>query len=545
MKKVLALALSAVLVAAFLVACGGDSGSSSSTVSSTGGSSASSSQSVAEPAGPTYGGNDISEYQELRFLYVVPMVYPDFDMVWEHINEVVLEKINAKVIPTTLLMSDHNERYELELSAGEPYDVVVAASGWLHYDTSAPKGLYKEITLDLIQQYMPLTVEYQKDIELHMEQNSLGGICYMVPASFTNIGINTTALAYREDLRVANGSPEITDLATLEEYYDGIVANNPGVFPYAVTQNNNELKNIILNLRNNMIKVPSTIIEDYFNIHWTSGMTPEQAIADITWCGYDDAYVEFAHKMKEWADKGYWSRSAIADTTQLRDIFDTGMSGSFAQNTGTLGNSLNAVNAAGWEGKMVDIYPEATRFMGPTTSGLCVPYNSEKMERALMFIDLMKYDPICNPTYRWGIEGVHWNWVDEDLRIWERGPNNADEANQGYQWGQGSWGVSSPEFEPRDMVGANEDAIRIYNAWKAAGQNSPLSGFTIDQVPIENEIANLTDIRARYLYLLDLGLVDDVEATIAEMNKAAEDAGLQKVIDEIAAQGAAWLAKNA
>ncbi len=155
MKKVLAIALAAVLAVMFLAACGDASSSSSQATDP--GSSSSQAASTSEPAGPTYGGNDISEEVTLRYLMVAPQKAPDHDMVWDVINARAKELINATVNVEIMLMSDHEERYGLELAAGEPYDVVFTGS-WMHYASEAPAGAFQEITLDMVHQYMPQTL---------------------------------------------------------------------------------------------------------------------------------------------------------------------------------------------------------------------------------------------------------------------------------------------------------------------------------------------------------------------------------------------------
>ena len=44
-----------------------------------------------------------------------------------------------------------------------------------------------------------------------------------------------------------------------------------------------------------------------------------------------------------------------------------------------------------------------------------------------------------------------------------------------------------------------------------------------------------------FLYLLELGLVDDVDASIDELQQKCEDAGLNTITDEVKKQYSAWL----
>ncbi len=503
---------------------------------------ASTSFASAAEAPTTYGGNDVSEEVALTYL-MVGTKQPDHDLVWSMISDYIKTKINATITCTVIDLADHDTKYSLMLASGEPYDLVVTAQGWLHYDTEAPAGAYQEITLDMIHQYMPLTTQYQTDIERNLDQNRLAdGKVYMVPASFINLTGNTFAVSIREDIREANGVPEVTDVASLEAYYDSVKANNPEMYPYAASVNNNELKGLLYRTANDKIQLTGTVLEDFFTFEYTPGMTAEEAAAALTFAGDDPLYADYAKLMKTWADKGYWSRSAIADTTLVRDAYENGQSASFVQNTGTMGVANNTLRSKGFTPLMIDLFPTAIRYKGATTSGVAIPHSSQNVERALMFLDLLKYDETVYELYRWGIEGKHWEWVDEANRVWKYGP----EQDQ-YVFGQGSWGFSSPEFEPRNMEGSDPEAMAMFNSWWADGiqVTNPLAGLNIDQSTIQNEIAALTNVRAEYLYLLDLGLVDDVDATIAAMNEAAKTAGLDKIMEEIQRQISVWIAKNA
>jgi putative aldouronate transport system substrate-binding protein len=372
-----------------------------------------------------------------------------------------------------------------------------------------------------------------------MDQNRLAnGKVYMVPASFINLTVNALAISIREDLRKEYGVPEVTDVASLETYFDAVKANSPGVWPYAATQNNNELKTVLYRVPNNIITVLGNPLEDFYEFKYTKDMTPEQAAAALRYVGDSPEYKDYAKLMKTWADKGFWSRSAIADTTLPRDSYENGQSAMFVQNTGTMGMANNTLRDKGYEPKMIDMYPKAIRAMGATSSGVAIPHSSENVGRALMFLDLLKYDANVYELYRWGIEGKHWEWVNKDLRIWKHGPDQSQ-----YVYGQGSWGFSSPEFEPRDMEGADVESVTIFRSWWADDVQvaNPLAGLNIDQTPIQNEIAALTNVRAQYLYLIDLGLVKDVDKEIENMNAAAKAAGLDKVTEEIQRQISVWL----
>jgi putative aldouronate transport system substrate-binding protein len=435
-------------------------------------------------------------------------------------------------------MADQQTRYSLILASGEAYDLIFTAA-WAHYETEAPRGAFHEITMDLVETYMPQTFANQPVI--HFDYNRLGdGRVYMVPASFINLTGNANAISIREDLRKELGVPEVTDLASLEVFLDAVATSIPGMFPYAASANNNELRSHLFMTGNNRFPIAGNPVSDFFTFKYTPGMTSQEAAFSVEYVGDTDDYREFAALMKSWADKGYWSRSAIADTTQVRDSYENNQSAMFVQNTGTMGMANNALRDKGFEPLMIDLFPTANRFMGITNAGVAVPARSQNLERALMFLDLLKYDQRVYELYRWGIEGVHWEWVDPELRLWRHGPEQSR-----YVFGQGSWGFSSPEFEPRHMEGTDPEGLHMFNGWweDHIQVNNPLAAFVFDLTPIQNEISALNNVRAEHMFLIDLGMVDNVDTALSAMNQAARVAGLDRVIEELTSQLNAWLEK--
>lgn len=58
---------------------------------------------------------------------------------------------------------------------------------------------------------------------------------------------------------------------------------------------------------------------------------------------------------------------------------------------------------------------------------------------------------------------------------------------------------------------------------------------------MKSELAALSEVCSQYVPLLELGLVGDVEATLAEFNDKCETAGLAKVQAEFIAQYTEYL----
>lgn len=77
--------------------------------------------------------------------------------------------------------------------------------------------------------------------------------------------------------------------------------------------------------------------------------------------------------------------------------------------------------------------------------------------------------------------------------------------------------------------------------WKSKQTDLPLGGFNLDDSSIKNEITNMNNTVMKYIPLLDLGLVEDIDKTLADFQKQAEAAGLDKIENEVKRQVSQYL----
>ena len=89
-------------------------------------------------------------------------------------------------------------------------------------------------------------------------------------------------------------------------------------------------------------------------------------------------------------------------------------------------------------------------------------------------------------------------------------------------------------------AGAPEREQAIADAWQARVMNNPTVSFVFDSDSISAYYAAVKAQLDAYVPMLELGLVEDVDATLAEMIQKCYDNGLQQVYDELFAQYDAW-----
>ncbi len=476
----------------------------------------------------TYNGQDVSKPVEL-VMYFIGDKPEDEELVLEKINGILKEKINATLTLKNMSLSDYSTKYALTIAGGEDIDLIYTST-WAFYQSEANKGAFAEVTDQVLSDFMPLHKENQA--EASWGQAKIGNKIYFVPCNMANVSAN--ALVLRGDLREKYGLDRLVNLEDLEKYY-AAVANDPdsGVsFAYNASQHNDTSKYIELYSENNWVRIEGSLM-NYFSYQYSDGITAD----DLFWIYGTDEYLAYAKLMKEWADKGFWSKSAIANATDVKESFLNGTSASFTQNLGTVGAVASEVekNHPEWKPEIYDLNPEADRFFAAYTGdGVAVVANSKHQDRAFMALDLLKFDQELYRLVRHGIEGTHYNIVSDG--VWAAG-----EQMSRYPYGNGfSWGLKNSMFDmTREDTFA--DQVEIGKAWSAKAVEGPTAAFSFDDTNVKNELANLQSVYTQYIPLLDLGLIDDVEGTLAEFNKQAEAAGIQKIMDEVKVQMTAYL----
>lgn len=468
---------------------------------------------------------DISKEVEIK-LVLVGEEPKDGEAVFEKINEKLKEDINATLDVEYISLSDYEQMYSLMLASGEPIDAIYTSASWCYYMEESAKGAFKSLDESFIETYLPLHKE--KMPPEAFEQARVQGEIYMMPNNYCTI--TGYAALIRGDLRKKYNLDEVTTLEGLEEYYKAVVSNEPGMQAYAAAQNNDNMKFF---LYNNQVRDIAKI--NYFALYGMNGDSSTD-MPDIRWIYGTEEYKEFAELMKKWCDMGFWSKNAIANTADSRDAFENGSAASLVWNIYTLGASAQTImtNHPEWEPEIVDLFPNGGAHKRGlyTGDGIAFPISGENTERAAMALDLLKFDREYYDLIRYGVEGEH--WIDEGDNKWSPGPKQAD-----FTFDQISWAFKNNDYE---RVNSSEYApiVETRERWYELAAEGDILNFTLDESNITTEIAALSNLFTKYVYLMDLGAVDNVEATLAEFNQQAEAVGLNKVLEELDTQVKAY-----
>jgi putative aldouronate transport system substrate-binding protein len=181
-------------------------------------------------------------------------------------------------------------------------------------------------------------------------------------------------------------------------------------------------------------------------------------------------------------------------------------------------------------------------------AGESISANCKNPERAMMFLEIMNTDPKAATLMRMGIEGQHYLRTPDGKMTFEGSPRNSNPVARGYlQWYGAQIGNVLIVEAPESYAGPNNimlEKLKYYNEISLPARHL---GFVFNPEPVTNELVACTNVESQYKDVLRYGHLSsqqEVDATIAEFNKKLADNGLQKILDEITRQIAAWEASR-
>jgi putative aldouronate transport system substrate-binding protein len=476
---------------------------------------------------PTPAAIDTSEEVALK-LVLVGTKSPDTDEVYAEVNKIMKEKINATLEVRFLDWNEYNEKYPLMFAANEDFDLVLTGN-WLDHTGTARKGGFLELTEDMIKTYMPQTWEQQPP--LAYEQSKVDGKLYMISSNYFESGYGVAII--RGDLREKHNLPEVKSLPDFVNYLTTIAKNEPGMTAFGGPS---------VNINPNPIPIMFYDLERYF-VHGAAPLTYDLNSPNPTLSNYldDPKYVERLNLLYEMAQNGVWAKDSIVSKTVWLDAFKAGKTAAHYGNMLNASAAMEAINLANpeWKPEVVDLYPDAKRTRSPFNGGgMSIHATSKNPERALMALDLLRYDKEIFDLTVYGIKGKHWEPIGDTKY-------KSLPGSTGYPPdGASPWGWRTQDLYRQLEGPAGELLATTYAKWKENNiVDSKLATFVLDDTNIKNELAALANVQKTYLLPIFHGLVKPEEG-IPQVKEKLKEAGLDKVQAEMQKQIDAFIQAN-
>ena len=469
------------------------------------------------PSGPSI---DFDEEPYVVNLQLVALFEKNTDLekIEAAINEITLAKVNAKVDIQQIFIGDLKEKTSLAVAGDEKIDLI---TGGLTQRVEAlvPEGILLELD-DLLaergQGILEVIGDYKSAGVFNGQTYAVtalpfpavsGGFVYNKTMA-DELGIAIPARATMADLTAAFAKAKTIDVYGL--------MNGGGLLQYKFYKNmqvygNNGAYGVILD------PINSTKIENVF--------------ASVE-------YKEYLQLSKSWADAGYNRPDAMTDTTPGQQYFSEGKI--FGLPTGFSPDQFKS-----WQsGQPFDVAIAQMDDAVISTAGVTevmygIASNCERPDKAMDILNLIYTDADISNLLNYGLENLNYKRVDgTDSVITAEG---AESGPDGYRIVFSRFGNPLNNLVMAPLTDSYYEDLKAFNV---AAKITKDFGYSFDPTAVAAEGAQIANVIAEYMPLLESGFATDLDAQLAAFLAALDSAGMADVIAENQAQLDAFLAGN-
>lgn len=433
----------------------------------------------------------------------------DGQMVYDAINE-KLAKYGLKVRFEVIDSGAYNDKMNLVVSSGEEYDICFTSNWTNNFMNNVQKGAYLSLNDMLkdskLKEYLP---EYMWDGVSYNDN------IYAVPNQ--QVLFTQHVLVIAQDLvdKYNFDLSTIKSLKDIEPMLEVLKKNEPGIYPYRVNNSRSPFEFTYEGITGTPVSISKNADK---NSH--------------------EAVIEAAHPetkahyemMKEWYDKGYIRKDALAVTNDTADVdnlkygflFSTYKPGQESEWKIKFGTDMAYV-------KIGEPYVTAT---SSQATACAISAKSKNPEAALKVLEIFNTDKEIYNLMAFGIEGTHYTKIgDNQIQLSD---DKKYKPNDAWKYGD--------QF---NAYCTQDQDVTVWEETKAINESaikSPITGFSVDLSSIKSEIAQINSVVKEYAYLSTGAGYD--EARYNEYLKKLEASGVQKVLDEVNKQLDDFFAKK-
>ncbi len=445
---------------------------------------------------------DFSDLPVLTMAYLTSGVgSADEALIEQELNKITGTKLGVTVDLMPVAFAEIATTINMMMSSGEKLDIIPV---WQSYYPNYIAGGQLTAMDDLLDQYGQGIREV---MEGYLEAGQSGGVQYAIPV-YKSYALGT-GLWYRADIAEQLGI-EIPEKMTLEQLTDVLrqVKEETELIPYVPN-----------------VSGAQSYQGLYDNLGDTLGVfTDLENCSDVENLFESSQYKEYLDVMKIWYDEGLIYQDCVSSTEQGTNLIATG-SAFATMDSYKPGDEATFSNKVGG-------YPMSyveTRAPMLTTNlvqviQVGIPYSCTMPDKAMAFINLMYTNPDVMNLLNWGVEGVHYQVLEDGTIDY---PDGVNAENTGWQtelnWQFGNqsiahiWNGQGLDLWER-IRNFNDNAVK-----------SQAFGFVWDSSAFKTQIAACNNVLSQYRTSLEFGTVD-IESNLSEFNSALKSAGLDEII---------------
>ncbi|MBO5197805.1 MAG: ABC transporter substrate-binding protein [Lachnospiraceae bacterium] len=521
-RRIVALALAAVMAVGMLAGCGQKDNQDGTTQSTTAGTTASTTK--ASEAGTTEATTE--KVEELEPYTVTWWIYgeggQDVDAVDKAFNEKLAELLpNTTVEFVRVAASEYKDRWNKALAAGEKIDIGWSASWVNPVANDVNMGVVTDIE-DLLYTYGQGIVEAIGGEDVVDMHRSADGNVYFIPC-WQGLGSNRSAIYIRQD--VADLMPE----GWMEEAQEIAFSNTEFTAEskkklfdkleeiFEVAEANGVLDNGAIGVPHRWGITNNGVCYNDYTI--TVVETEPGVFSVYKWYGSEVHHLEFETSFK-WQQEGW-----VVETAGVEKDWEDGTY--IFREEQALDKNWLAIEEASHGLDVDGFLIQENLILNPGwATGTVFPNTGENPERAMMVANLIYSNAELYQLLIYGIEGTHYTTnTDGTITVPENktytGPSN---------WTVGTC-ANSLATDPAKLTQYTD----AYELEQTAVAN-PLAGFSFDTTNLQTEAANLKAVRAEYNTVAadeNGNWINRYNEAIAKLEQAGIDTYLEEFVDQL------------
>ncbi|MCL2420298.1 MAG: ABC transporter substrate-binding protein [Defluviitaleaceae bacterium] len=480
-------------------------------------------------------GIDVSDFVEVIWYQMGDWpINGQLEAAQEEWNAILEDRVNAHMTIRFIGWTDWTAQYALRLASGDGFDMIFTSTTWLDAWPNAQRGAFMPLD-DLIPVYAPRT--WSAVPQEHWDQARFNGEIVLLPGDSYTQWVNH-GFYYRGDWADQIGiQGPITNWDMLEQYFQGILDLFDGEIVPWDTPAHPMTWELWLDSHTGSLEVIGAA-----GLYRSRG---RDNLAEVFSPIFDDIFLEYAIRMYDWGNRGFWREDVLHFTGDTRALMEEGRTGSDQHHTQTYRGLINSMERLQpgsdlrmFHTHLVPGYPDNLMRSTVTHDAMSVGANAANPGRALMIYDLFRFDEQLQHLIRYGREGVQYVINEDGLRA---EPEGFDHDAHGFD--AGFWQARNDEltlWHENDWLGV----IDIWNYLDSRSFPFQFAGFVWDQSPVVTQAANVGNVYNAQLPGIAMGRAGDPVAAVERLRNDLRAAGIEAVIDEANNQLAAWYANR-